>query len=262
MFGGLSWTDTEFDFGGFSVGEDESLDGSIGLIYNQNAWLNPFASYATSLQPQRGELAGGGIVPFSEAEQIEVGLKSEWFGGRLRTTASLFQIEKTNIAQDAPDTPDPTDLVLAGDQRTRGAELEAVGQITDRISLIAGYSFLDAEFNESTTGNEGNTPRMVPEHKVSLFGQYAFGGALEGWRGGVGFIHVGDRWATNANTLELPTYERVDLNLAYERGPFHFRANIENVFDEDYIIGSSSERTSILEQGTPRLFTLTAGYEF
>jgi len=267
LFGGLRYTDAEINqsiggpgFGASNDGSDDALDYTIGAIYNQNHWLNPFVSYSTALTPQRGALSGSGdAVPFREGEQIELGLKSEWFDRRLATTLSVFEIEQTNIAEGNP--ANPGFLILAGDQRTRGFEFEAVGKITDQISIFGGYSYLDAEFTESTTGNKGNSPASVPEHKFSIFGEYAFTGDLEGWRAGVGFIHVGDRETDSANTFELPSYERVDLSLAYERGPFDFRASIENVLDEDYIIGSDFGGVN-LAQGAPRFFTLTAGWEF
>jgi len=262
VFGGLRFTDAEQTFafnGNPTVGSDEALNYSVGVIYNHSSLLNPFASYSTSLTPQRGGLSGSGDpVPFKEGEQFEVGLKSEWFDGRLATTLSVFEIEQTNIAEGDPANPGFS--ILAGDQRTRGFEFEAVGNITDQISIIGGYSYLDAEFTESTTGNEGNTPRGVPEHKFSIFGEYAFTGDLKGWSAGIGFIHVGNREGDNGNTFELPTYERVDLSLAYERGPFDFRASIENAFDEDYIAGTNGFGS--LQQGAPRFFTMSVGYEF
>jgi len=264
VFGGLAYTDAEieFSFPEFdftSAGEEEAFDWSVGVVYNQSHWLNPFVSYSTSLTPQRGVLADGGLTPFREGEQIDLGLKSEWLGDRLATTASLFQIEQTNIAEGDPNNPGFS--ILIGDQRTRGFEFEAAGSITDQISIIGGYSYLDAEFTRSLEGNEGNTPHSVPKHKFSTFGQYAFPGDLEGWSAGIGFIHVGERQGDNDNSFELPTYERVDLNIAYERGPFDFQARVENVFDEDYIVGSNG-RTDTFPQGAPRFFTLSVGYDF
>lgn len=264
LFGGLRYTDTEAElavpsFSIFNQGSDTALDYTIGAIYNQNSWLNPFVSYSTALTPQSGALVGSGDpVPFREGEQIEAGLKSEWFGGRLATTASLFQIEQTNIVES--DLVDPNFSILAGDQRTRGFEFEAVGKITDQISLLGGYSYLDAEFTESTTGNKGNTPQSVPKHKFSLFGLYEFLGDLAGWRAGLGFIHVGERQGDNENTFELPTYERVDAFIGYKRGGFDFRLSVENVLDKEYIIGTNG--FGDFAQGAPRFFTVTVGYEF
>ena len=262
LFGGLRYTDangvsTIPEISSFRTGEQDSVDYSVGAIYNQNHWFNPFVSYSTSLVPQVGSLADTPEpLPFSEGEQIEVGLKSEWLGGQLATTASIFQIEQTNISEGDP--ANPGFFILAGDQRTRGFEFEAVGKVTDQFSVLGGYSYLDAEFTAGT--NEGNRPHSVPKHKVSLFGQYEFAGELAGWRTGLGFVHVGARQGNNANTFKLPTYERVDAFIGYERGGFDFRLTIENVLNEDYIIGADAGGN--FAQGAPRFFTLTVGCEF
>ena len=260
VFGGLRYTDAEADVtlsSGRRPGSDTEINYTVGAIYNLQPVFNPFFSYASALTPQTGAQSGSGdAVPFRAGEQIELGLKSEWLGGRLATTASIFQVEQTNIAEGDP--ANRGFFILAGDQRTRGFEFEAVGEITDQISLLGGYSYLDAEFTEG--GNAGATPRSVPRHKVSLFGQYEFSGDLIGWRASLGFIHVGQRQANNTNTFRLPTYERVDAFIGYQRGGLDFRLAIENVLDENYIIGSDAG--SNLAQGTPRFFTLTADYEF
>ena len=133
-----------------------------------------------------------------------------------------------------------------------------MGDISSQISLLGGYSYLDAEFVAGR--NQGNRPHSVPRHKVSLFGQYEFAGDLAGWRAGLGFIHVGERQGNNANGFKLPTYERVDAVIGYERGGFDFRLAIENVLNEDYVSGGNGFGDFI--QGAPRFFTLNLGYEF
>lgn len=257
VFGGLRYTDFEVFREHISASDfrrsDQAVDWNAGVIYNHNPWFNPFASVSTSTQPQQEVNAP------REGEQIEVGLKSEWFDGRLATTASIFQVEQTDIAE--ADPANPGVFTLAGDQRTRGLELQATGEITRQLSLLAGYSYLDAEFSESTTGNKGNRPHSVPEHKVSLFGQYAFTGDFNGWRAGLGFIHVGDRSGNNANTFDLPSYERVDAFVGFAHDGFDFRVSVENVLDEEYIAGSAGNGHR-LAQGAPRFFTVGAGYEF
>ena len=76
----------------------------------------------------------------------------------------------------------------------------------------------------------------------------------------MGFIHVSGRQADNANSFDIPGYERVDLNVAYEQGPFSVRASVENVLNQDYVLGATG--SGPLTQGAPRFFTLTVGYEF
>ena len=256
----MRYTEAEGDVifsSGPRPGSDSAVNYTVGAIYNLQPVFNPFFSYSTALTPQTGAQSGSGDgVPFREGEQIEAGLKSEWLGGRLATTASIFRIEQTNISEG--DLANPGFFILSGDQRTRGFEFEAVGEITDQISVLGGYSHLDAEFIAGA--NEGNVPVSVPENNFSIFGQYAFDGDLSGWTAGLGFIHVGARQGDSANTFDLPTYERVDAFLGYEKEGFDFHLSVENLLNEDYIIGSDASGN--LAQGAPRFFTLTIGYEF
>jgi len=266
-FGGLRYTHFREGFVGLGssagregFGEDRVLDWSAGAIWNASPRVNPFLSYATSTESQRGLLTGGGLVPSQDGEQVEAGVKSEWLGGGLATTASFFQIRQTNRAEADPENQGFS--LMVGDQRTRGFELEAAGELSDRVSLLAGYSYLDAEFTESLNpAVQGSTPFSVPEHKVSLFGVYELAGALRGWSANLGFIHVGERFGDNANTFELPTYERVDLGLAYRMGAVDVGVTVENLLDERYVAGSTLNAHQ-LAQGAPRVVQVRGGYAF
>jgi len=261
VFGGLRYVDAE-NVAKFrtstSTGSATTLDYTLGAIYNANSWLNPFVSYATALTPQTGTLVSGEPVPFREAQQIEIGNKSEWFNRRLATTVSVFQIEQTNISEGIPDNPGF--VVLSGDQRVRGLEFEAVGQITEQFSLLAGYSYLDAVFTESLTGNKGKTPHSVPRNKASLFGLYEFAGALDGWRAGLGVVHVGERFGTDANTYQLPAYERFDAFVGYRAERWDASLSVTNLLDTNYVEGSDG--FDDLAQGARRFFTFKVGGRF
>jgi len=259
VFGGLRFVDAKSEFTFMtspSFGTETALDYTIGRIYNVNHWLNPFVSYSTALTPQSGELVGGGTLPFREGQQIEIGNKSEWLDGGLATTLSLFEIDQTNIGEFDPVS---SLIVLSGDQRVRGVEFEAVGNITDQFSVIGGYSYLDAEFTAGAS--KGITPHSVPKHKASLFAQYEFGGSLSGLRAGLGVVHVGERFGDNTGTFELPTYERVDAFVGYQAGKYDLFLSVQNLLDKDYIEGTDGFGARF-SQGSPRFFTFKVGYEF
>ena len=269
LFGGVSWIDASSTFEEVRSGalfreregEDNAVDWSAGAILNINSWINPFVSYSTSLAPQQGLLANGEPIPFQEGEQIEVGWKSELFNNRALLTVSVFEISQSNQAE--ADPTNPNFRVLIGDQRTRGFEAELVGNVTENFDLYASYSYLDAEFTGGTGANVGNTPQDVPTHKASLLANYSFSRPLEGWRVGGGIIHVGERQGNNGNTFQLPSFERVDLTLAYDSGPIGFRATVENILDTDYVQGSGlGAFGNTVVQGAPRFFTLSAEYRF
>lgn len=265
LIAGVSYLDFEQRDGPARV-SDSQVDFTIAGIFEANAWFNPYVTYSTSTQPQLGTLASGEQLPPREAEQIEIGLKSEWLGGRLASTLAVFEIEQTDKAESDP--LDPEAFVLSGDERVRGLELELSGRLTPRLLLQAGYSYLDAEFSASVNPVlEGNTLPNIPEHKVSVFSVYERIAGIRGLSAGFGLVHVGDREAGNDNVVGLPSYTRGDAFLSYERGPWQGELTIENVWDEDYVAGTrpgfpSPNGTFQAAQGAPRFLTLTLGYEF
>ena len=255
LFGGLRHTDveTEFNDGG---GNDNALNYSLGAIFNQNAWFNPFLSYSTSLTPQVGTLISGEPVPFSEGSQIETGIKSEWLDDDLATTLSLFRIEQSNQVESDPN--DRSLSIVTGDQTVRGIELEAVGQLTERLTATGGYSYLDAEYTTSVL-YEGNTPANVPEHKVSGMLNYHVPSDLGLWDIGLGVVHTVGRAGDDENSFNLPDYTRVDANLGWQRDGLALQLAIENLADEEYVSGSSGV---FVNQGLPRSVYLRANFSF
>lgn len=255
VFGGVRYTDAATDFNN-NGGRDTSLDHSLGLIYNQAPAFNPFLSYSTSLTPQVGVLSSGGPVPFSAGEQWEVGIKSEWWGGGLSSALSLFQLEQTNRVESDPN--DRTLSIITGDQAVRGLELELVGQFGPHLSLVAGYSYLDAEFSTSAQF-QGNTPANVPEHKFSGMLNYSFSQGEFRWNLGLGYLHVIDRQGDNANTHLLPDYNRWDVSVGLQRGHVRFRLGLENLLDRDYVAGGGGV---FVNQGRPLTYNFNVRYNF
>ena len=267
FFGGISYLDGEATREDANPErgtlEDDTVDFSMGVVYNHSPLVNPFITYSTSLMPQNGNLLNGDPIPFREGEQLEIGWKGELFDGNALFTGSVFEIEQTNIAEGLPNNPGFSALV--GTQRTRGLELELVGSVTDNFSVIAGYSYLDAEITDNTTGLEGNTPQDVPENKASLFGQYEFTGTLDGWSVGIGAIYVDEREGTNRNedSRTLPSYTRFDWTVGFDKGPYTVRGTVENIFDEEYAQGSGlGQFGNIAAQGARRFLTLSLSYAF
>lgn len=255
IFGGLRHTDVETEFNS-DGGNDNALNYSLGAIFNQSAWFNPFLSYSTSLTPQVGTLVSGEPVPFSEGNQIEAGIKSEWMDDSVATTLSLFRIEQTNQVESAPS--DRSLSIVTGDQTVRGVELEVVGQLTERLSATGGYSYLDAEYTTSAL-YEGNTPANVPQHKVSGLLSYHVPSDLGLWDIGFGVVHAAGRAGDDENSFNLPDYTRLDANLGWQQGGLALQLAVENLADEEYVSGSGGV---FVNQGLPRSIYLRANLSF
>jgi iron complex outermembrane receptor protein len=127
-----------------------------------------------------------------------------------------------------------------GRERSQGVELNLLGSITERWDVIANYAYTDTELSDpNNPAFFGQRQRNVPLNGANLWTRYDFiedeyqtlGRAL-------GVVYVGDRPGNLANTLVLPTYNRWDAGLYYQRGRMDVSLYVENIFDITYAASS------------------------
>lgn len=249
----------------------KSMDGAddfsprVGLVYQPLTWLALYGNYVESFSSADDfsrSFSGEDFDP-ETATQYEVGLKTDFFDGRLFSTLAWYDLTKKNILTDDPEHPGFS--VAIGEARSRGIELDVAGSLTPAFSVIASYAYTDTKITKDNSGNEGNRLPGVPLNGGSFWGVYEFSGEpLRGFRIGTGVFAVGRRDGDPANTFQVPGYTRIDMLAAYRRqlGNFTLTAqlNIENLADEKYFLGAQN-RSSILP-GAPRSFFGSLRLEF
>ncbi len=155
-------------------------------------------------------------------------------------TLAAFDIRKTNVATDNPNTPDPFDQIQTGAQTSRGIELYATGEILPGWNVNGGYAYLDAFVSQDNTIPVGNRLANAPSHQFSLWTTYEVqSGDLAGLGGGLGLFYVDDRQGDIDNTFVLPSYFRADAALFYKRDNWRVQLNFENLLNERYFTESN-----------------------
>lgn len=126
--------------------------------YRFNDAVSMYANYAKGIKP--GGLNGATGLEVDrenydeeESDNYEVGLKADWFGGRLRTNIAAFLTQTNNYqlttAVAAPGTNAVTSLVTnQGDAEIKGIEIDARAAITEDLEIGGTYALTDAEFTE------------------------------------------------------------------------------------------------------------------
>lgn len=239
-----------------------SLSPRLGLVWNPIEEHAFYTSYSKTFTPVGGELIG--ITPGDKNNQLdpqhsrlyEGGVKSDWLGGRLATTLSIYRLEMYN--KRSKDPLDPTKVILTGLQRTEGIELSARAQLTDEIYLHGGVAIQDAEQVKADTDLQGKRPSNVSRENGQLFAGYQSG--QQGWYGETGVTAVGDRFADNANTTVLPGYARYDARAGYRWQQWDAQLSVENLTDHQYYLSATS--AAQIMPGSPRQLNLTAAYRF
>ncbi|SNR96482.1 iron complex outermembrane recepter protein [Hymenobacter mucosus] len=251
-----------------------------GLTYALRDNLNYFASYSAGFRPLKPEFLRfperyGRSTPFDTetSYQLETGLKGEFFNKGLLATAAVYQIVKYNqLVPTNALMPDGTTIYRQNDLvRSRGAELELVGNLLPNLNLNANYAFNSSEVLDAALPvEEGQPLANAPRHSAGLWTKYTFvTPTLRGLGVAVGGNTIGRRrtenQVQNTTTGELywaywPSYTVLDAALFYTTGKFNFHFNVNNLLDKYYFVGGYDFfRTS---PGAPRNFMATVGYTF
>ena len=195
--------------------------------------------------------------------QYEVGTKWELFDDSLLLTAAVFDItvENITISEVLPTPIDSyTDITTqGGEQKHRGFEVGAQGQLSDDWFMTSSMMYLDAEYH---TGDEreGKTPVDAPEWSANIWTRYEM---TEDFAINFGAIYVGERFANTDNSISKDGYIRFDIGAAYTMDVMgkdvSVRANVRNLFDTDYIEGGQYNMVTI---GQDRNFSVAAEVKF
>lgn len=219
-----------------TTGSTAATTGRAGLIYTSDVGIAPYATVATSFDPQIGiNTTSGQVFKPLTGQLKEVGVKYQPKGVNFSFDAALFDLTQQNVL-----TVDPTNVlnsVQTGEQRSRGFELEAQASLTDGLKLLASYTGYRLKITKD--GNPdivGKTPTGIPQNFGALFVDYTLQtGVLKGFGAGAGPRYVGASFADNINTFAVPSYVLADASVHFERENWRAAINVRNVFDKTYV---------------------------
>jgi len=229
-----------------------------GLVFKPMKNVSVYTNYTAGLS--RGATAGpttanaGETFAPQKSKQNEVGVKVDW--GQLTTQAAVYQIKKPGSITD----PVTNVYSFGGEQRNRGLELTAYGEIQRGLRAMASASFNSAKLTRTAGGvNQGNNAAGVPDRTFNL--GLDWDTPVQGLSINGRVINTSAVYADAANRLRVDAWTRLDLGARYATKvagkPVMFRANLENVADKNYWVVSN-----YVTVGAPRTLMLSAAVDF
>ncbi|RDJ15843.1 TonB-dependent siderophore receptor [Rhizobium grahamii] len=249
--GRYDWVSTDTDNTDLSTNalttisqRDKAFSGRIGLGYETDFGVVPYASYSTAFSPNAG-INQETDQPFkpTESEQEEIGVKYLLPNSNTLLTAALFNIDQKNsLYYEVVNLPTgPANIqVQRGKIRSRGLELEANTSLDNGLSLVASYTYTDTEILEGTTGTVGNSVSSVPRHMAGLWANYTFQESSPVYGLGIGFgtRYLGKSYTSDANTAQNGSRVLFDAAVRYDFGAIDkkydglsLQVNATNLFD-------------------------------
>jgi outer membrane receptor for ferric coprogen and ferric-rhodotorulic acid len=227
-----------------------------GVIFDLTEQHSLYTSYTTIFNPQTEQKPDGNRLDPIEGVNIEYGLKSEWFQGRLNTSLVAFETEQKNVAEEI-DNGTPIAEYRGEDFDSGGYEGEVSGEVMRNWNISAGYSYLDIEDDDE--GNELRT--YIPEETFTLATTYRPAG-LEKLK--VGMTVNWQSTVTNTsggNESKQESYALVNLMAGYDfTDNFNAKLRVNNVTDEKYL--SSLRYFGQSYYGAPTNANLSLNYTF
>lgn len=242
---------------------DHAVTPAVGLVVKP--FPLPISIYGNYIEglTQGGRVTDTGAANYGEVfapyrtKQQEVGVK--WDAGRITNTLSAFRITKPTLSSNTT-----THVSTQSDQVNQGLEWNVFGELSESVRALGGVTYMRSELKKTASGRyDGNeafgTPNWLANLGLEWDLPWVSGLTLDGRA-----VYTGPQYINSANTLKMPDWWRFDLGARYvvnvRNQDVTLRANVYNLFDRDYWVGSFSDGYVTLS--APRTFMLSASVDF
>jgi iron complex outermembrane receptor protein len=239
-----------------------------GAIFKPRSDVSLYASWSQSFEPQaaadQNSDAGGPFAPVT-GNQLEGGVKTQLFDGRLQANAAVYRIVRKNILQVDP-TLEPVNgidqLAPIGEVTSKGFELDLTTDLTPNWVLMVNYGYNDTKITGTAEGQAivnavGNRFANAPKHKVGFWTRYqvpAIGTAFA-----VGGEHVSRRISLSGQAVK--PYTTFDASITKSLGFAQLLLRVDNIFDKIYAASGFSAQSGHFP-GEPRTFLAELRFGF
>ncbi|WP_256345589.1 TonB-dependent siderophore receptor, partial [Pseudomonas sp. F1002] len=197
----------------------------VGVVYDLDETYSVYASYTDIFMPQENYNRDrqNQLLEPDEGQNYELGMKADFFDGRLNASAAYFEVHENNRAVSDDDynnlKPTPQNYAYKGTKAvTKGYELEVSGELSPGWQIQAGYTHKVVRDDQ-----DQKISTFEPEDQVKLYTTYKLKGDLDKLTvgGGVRWQSVG--WQDIYNTphggyeeFSQEAYWLVDLMTRYQ----------------------------------------------
>ncbi|MDN3651542.1 TonB-dependent receptor [Thalassotalea ponticola] len=265
--------------------DSESMLGTkLVLAYTLNQHLY-YLSY------NRGFKAGGvntdGTLPdplrrFSaeQVDNVEFGLKSQWFDGDAYTRIALFHMNRSDMqvqTYDQISRPDGSAEFLsyidnAASGVNQGVELELGWSVNNQLTWYGALGYLDSYYQDfiSITGIDldGREQAHAPNYQFSIGVNYDLS---DRWLVNLGIDHRSDFYFSDSHSEKSTDMLLLNGSVTYTYGDSRVKFWLKNITDDVYqtrgfYFGNDPrdgyQNNSYYQFGAPRQFGVSVDYQF
>lgn len=233
--------------------KDQVWSPRVGISYSIDKQTSVYAMYDQSFVPVAGVDSFKNAFKPIKGNDIEAGIKKEWFGGRWVSSVSVYKIKRENSLVTIP-TPASDGVTYSeqlGETESKGFEVDINGEVVKGLNLILNYAYTDSKITKEAreTAPEkttiGNQTPNTNRHTTNGWLSYRFSkGALNGFGVNGGFQWLAGRFIGTTKTPNMPEYLRFDAGVSYQKGKFGINMLVNNLLDDRTLLTAASLPTS------------------
>jgi iron complex outermembrane receptor protein len=236
----------------------------FGVVYKTSDTLSFYAAYGENFRPLSGATDENGLDP-NQSESAELGVKFLLNDGALSGTFAVFDVKQSNIATFDADF----NATAIGEAAGKGVELDLAGDLTDTLSMLFSYSYVDAETKNDYTDfisfnfiPAGSDLLNIAENQLTLQLVQQTQLADKELELIARLVYVGERSGEFGDpSFKLPEYTTIQIASSYQlTDSLTLRAEVNNLLDEEYY--TNSYAAVWVQPGAPRNFRVSASYQF
>ena len=207
----------------------------FGVVFDLTDDVAFYGQYSNAKDPINANIflvSANEDFDLTDAEQWELGIKASLGDGFGEITLAYFDVARDDILErHALDS-----ATNVGGRDSNGFEVSGSFKPSEQWQIGANVAYVDAEFRRSANFEAfaGNSPPNVADVTTNLWTSFRNIAGTPFEVGG-SIRHVGDRFANNANTIELKAYTLTDLYVAWNSDNYRVTARVDNVADEDFV---------------------------
>lgn len=219
---------------------ENSFRGALTYIVNDE--VSAYVSMVESVSPPEV-----GVTP-ERGSQYELGVKYSPAAINALFSAAVYELIQDDVATAVVQPSGAIEQQTVGEQRVRGLDLEAKAELTENLSVVGGYSYMETEvlrgalnvWGVGVVSIEGNEFVSAPKHSASLWSYYSVPGTSVSV--GLGARYVGSYHFSNFNDTgksEATTLFDAAFNYQIAKD-MDLAVNVSNLLDEQHVVGSGT----------------------
>ncbi|WP_180977560.1 TonB-dependent siderophore receptor [Janthinobacterium sp. ROICE36] len=219
----------------------------VGAVFDINKHYSAYASFTQLFNPQSSKDRNNQFLAPETGDNAELGVKGEFYEGKLNASAALYHTKKKNMAE-LDRTVAPGFLLPDGGQAmvangagvtAKGVEFDVSGQLSPGWEASGGYTYLHAA---EADGRRAATTQ--PRHLLRLATSYRFDGRLAGLKAGASMTAQNATYSASwygrppsGEMTNIPQagYALVNAMASYAiNGHASVQLNVNNLLDKKY----------------------------